>query len=167
MDLLRRSEESELGCTARLRGDRRACSTASARRSEPPMRSVWRPCRPCRANSPASCRGRGDRDCGRGPAPVPVLTDDDLAEIALTHSQGHLIAMAERSAPRDRQLEVLVDRGGDAVLRLPASSNACVSPPGARARLAQRVLKIAVEIADHGDQPARQDGARATDRDPC
>jgi uncharacterized protein (DUF2336 family) len=81
----------------------------------------------------------------------PVLTDEDLAEIALTHSQGHLIAMAERSAISEIATQVLVDRGGDAVLRLLASHRNARFTPGARARLAQRVLKIAVEIADQGD----------------
>ncbi len=78
----------------------------------------------------------------------PVLTDEDLAEIALTCSQEHLIAMAERSAISEIATEVLLDRGGDAVLRRLASHSGARFTPGSRERLSQRVLRIAVETAD-------------------
>jgi uncharacterized protein (DUF2336 family) len=78
----------------------------------------------------------------------PVLTDEDLAEIAVTCSQDHLIAMAERSAISEIATEVMLDRGGDAVLRRLAMHSGARFTPGARERLSQRVLRIAVEAAD-------------------
>jgi len=47
----------------------------------------------------------------------PVLTDADLAAIALSHSQEHLIAIAERATLSESVTDVLVERGDTAVLR--------------------------------------------------
>ncbi len=47
----------------------------------------------------------------------PVLTDADLAAIAVTHSQAHLVAIAERASLSETVTEVLVERGDGEVLR--------------------------------------------------
>jgi uncharacterized protein (DUF2336 family) len=47
----------------------------------------------------------------------PVLTDSDLASIAVTHSQAHLVAIAERATLSETVTEVLVERGDARVLR--------------------------------------------------
>ncbi|WP_372423160.1 DUF2336 domain-containing protein [Salinarimonas chemoclinalis] len=47
----------------------------------------------------------------------PVLTDADLAAIAVTHSQAHLHAIAERATLSENVTEILVDRGDKQVLR--------------------------------------------------
>jgi uncharacterized protein (DUF2336 family) len=47
----------------------------------------------------------------------PVLTDADLASIAVTHSPQHLLAIAGRSSLSANVTDVLVDRGDGAVLR--------------------------------------------------
>ncbi len=47
----------------------------------------------------------------------PVLTDADLAAIAVTHSQAHLAAIAERASLSENVTDILVDRGDRTVLR--------------------------------------------------
>lgn len=47
----------------------------------------------------------------------PVLTDADLAAIAVTHSQKHLLAIAERASLSENVTDILVDRGDRQVLR--------------------------------------------------
>lgn len=47
----------------------------------------------------------------------PVLTDADLAAIAVTHSQQHLVAIAQRATLSETVTEVLVERGDGQVLR--------------------------------------------------
>lgn len=47
----------------------------------------------------------------------PVLTDADLAAIAVTHSQAHLLAIAERATLSENVTDILVDRGDRSVLR--------------------------------------------------
>ena len=47
----------------------------------------------------------------------PVLSDDDLAAIAVTHSQAHLAAIAERASLSETVTDVLVERGDRKVLR--------------------------------------------------
>lgn len=47
----------------------------------------------------------------------PVLTDADLAAIAVTHSQKHLVAIAERETLSENVTDILVDRGDRQVLR--------------------------------------------------
>ena len=47
----------------------------------------------------------------------PVLTDADLASIAVTHSPQHLLAIAGRPLLSANVTDVLVDRGDEAVLR--------------------------------------------------
>jgi hypothetical protein len=47
----------------------------------------------------------------------PVLTDADLAAIAVTHSQQHLLAIAERATLSENVTDILVDRGDRQVLR--------------------------------------------------
>jgi hypothetical protein len=111
----------------------------------------------------------------------PVLSDEDLASIALTHSQEHLIAIAERAAISEITTEVLVSRGSDTVLRLLSSNQgAQFSPLGLsrmqergqsdpeiannlsrrsdvpRERQAQRVLRIAIEAEQSAGDTARQ-----------
>ncbi|AMJ59520.1 DUF2336 domain-containing protein [Bosea sp. PAMC 26642] len=47
----------------------------------------------------------------------PVLTDGDLAAIALNQSQGHLTAIAERARIPESVTEILVERGDHGVLK--------------------------------------------------
>ena len=47
----------------------------------------------------------------------PVLTDDDLAAIAMTQSQTHLVAIAQRLSLSEAVTDVLVTRGDQDVLR--------------------------------------------------
>ncbi|GGK44235.1 DUF2336 domain-containing protein [Salinarimonas ramus] len=47
----------------------------------------------------------------------PVLTDADLAAIAVNHSQAHLLAIAERATLSENVTDILVDRGDKQVLR--------------------------------------------------
>jgi Uncharacterised protein conserved in bacteria (DUF2336) len=114
----------------------------------------------------------------------PVLTDEDLTSIASTHSQEHLIAIAERAALAEITSEVLADRGDCNVLRkLAANPGARLSRTsaermlersgadpevsasleertrGARERQAQRVLRIATGV-DRGEDPDRGSGPR-------
>lgn len=115
----------------------------------------------------------------------PVLTDEDLASIALSHSQEHLIAIAERAAISEITTEVLMTRGSDTVLRLLNGHGAArfsargvsrmmersdVSPDVARdlaekvaqpqERQAQRVLRIAIETEQSTGSASRHARAR-------
>jgi uncharacterized protein (DUF2336 family) len=47
----------------------------------------------------------------------PVLTDADLAAIAVTHPQSHLVAIAERVSLSESVTDILVERGNQKVLR--------------------------------------------------
>jgi hypothetical protein len=110
----------------------------------------------------------------------PVLSDDDLASIALTRSQEHLIAIAERAAISEITTEVLVSRGSDTVLRLLSGNmGAQFSPDGytrmqargasdpeiarnlekridkPRERQAQRVLRIAIETEQSSSEATK------------
>jgi uncharacterized protein (DUF2336 family) len=105
----------------------------------------------------------------------PVLTDQDLTAIALTHSQEHLIAIAQRAAIAEITTEVLADRGNTSVLEtLSANPGASFSQRGmsrlvARSRgnagiagnlasrperQAQRVLRLAVRAEEAEAEPS-------------
>jgi uncharacterized protein (DUF2336 family) len=47
----------------------------------------------------------------------PVLTDADLAAIAVTHPQSHLVAIAQRVSLSESVTDILVERGNQKVLR--------------------------------------------------
>jgi uncharacterized protein (DUF2336 family) len=47
----------------------------------------------------------------------PVLTDADLASVAVTHSAQHLVAIAQRATLSEKVTDILVERGDRAVLR--------------------------------------------------
>lgn len=47
----------------------------------------------------------------------PVLTDTDLAAIAISQTQAHLVAIAERTRLSEGVTDILVERGDSAVLR--------------------------------------------------
>ncbi|HEV7327972.1 MAG TPA: DUF2336 domain-containing protein [Bosea sp. (in: a-proteobacteria)] len=47
----------------------------------------------------------------------PVLTDTDLAAIAISQSQAHLVAIAERARLSEGVTDILVERGDNTVLR--------------------------------------------------
>lgn len=47
----------------------------------------------------------------------PVLTDEDLIDVASRHSQGHLLAISERSEVNELVTNILVDRGDKEVIR--------------------------------------------------
>lgn len=52
----------------------------------------------------------------------PVLTDPDLAAIAVSHSQSHLVAIAERVQLSETVTDILVERGGSDVLKTVSSN---------------------------------------------
>jgi hypothetical protein len=52
----------------------------------------------------------------------PVLTDGDLAAIAVSQSQGHLVAIAERARLSSSVTDILVRRGDSTVLRTVSSN---------------------------------------------
>ncbi len=69
---------------------------------------------------PVATRLAGDEDAAVAGLVLtlsPVLTDADLAAIAVTHSQAHLIAIAGRATLSETVTDVLVKRGGAPVLR--------------------------------------------------
>jgi hypothetical protein len=82
----------------------------------------------------------------------PALTDDDLTAIAITQSQEHLIAIAERAALAQITTEVLADRGNIAVLR------ALTANPGAQFSTAglTRVVDRAGRDCEVADNLARR-----------
>jgi hypothetical protein len=61
----------------------------------------------------------------------PVLTDADLAAVAVTHSAQHLLAIAQRATLSETVTDVLVQRGDRAVLRtVSGNDGARFSPRG-------------------------------------
>ncbi len=68
----------------------------------------------------------------------PVLTDADLAAIAVTHSQGHLVAIAERATLSATVTEVLVERGDAQVLRTVSGNEGANFSDGGLSRLIER-----------------------------
>jgi uncharacterized protein (DUF2336 family) len=52
----------------------------------------------------------------------PVLTDTDLAAIAISQSQQHLVAIAERARLSEGVTDILVERGGSDVLQTVSSN---------------------------------------------
>jgi hypothetical protein len=68
----------------------------------------------------------------------PVLTDEDLAAIALTHSQLHLAAIAERADLSETVTSVLVERGDNTVLRCVSSNEGAQFSDEAMVRLITR-----------------------------
>ncbi len=104
----------------------------------------------------------------------PVLTDTDLAAIAVTQSQRHLVAIAERARLSESVTEILVERGDREVLHtVSANEGASLSEKGfdrlvergghdseinlaitTRSDLtpdrAQRVMRIVEQISDEG-----------------
>jgi Uncharacterised protein conserved in bacteria (DUF2336) len=93
----------------------------------------------------------------------PVLTDDDLASIALTHSQEHLIAIAERAAISEITTEVLVQRGSDTVLRMLSSNRGAQFSPAGFSRMQERGEsdpEIARNLAQRSDKPPERQAQR-------
>jgi uncharacterized protein (DUF2336 family) len=86
----------------------------------------------------------------------PVLSDEDLTSIALTHSQEHLIAIAQRAAVAEITTEVLADRGNPSVLET-LSAN-----PGAS--FSERGMSRLVERSRGNPQVANNLAARAPER---
>jgi uncharacterized protein (DUF2336 family) len=68
----------------------------------------------------------------------PVLTDADLAAIAVTHSQSHLAAIAERATLSASVTEVLVERGDAQVLRTVSGNEGASFSDQGMARLIER-----------------------------
>jgi uncharacterized protein (DUF2336 family) len=68
----------------------------------------------------------------------PVLTDEDLASIALTHSQLHLAAIAERAELSEAVTGVLVERGDRDVLRCVSGNEGARFSDDAMVRLMAR-----------------------------
>ncbi len=68
----------------------------------------------------------------------PVLTDADLASIAVTHSQAHLVAIAERATLPETVTEVLVERGDTTVLRTVSGNEGASFSGNGLSRLLER-----------------------------
>src|SRR3954468_16434617 len=93
----------------------------------------------------------------------PVLSDDDLASIALTHSQEHLIAIAERAAISEITTEVLVNRGSDTVLRMLSSNMGAQFSPVGFSRMQERSESdpvIARNLAERSEKPPERQAQR-------
>jgi uncharacterized protein (DUF2336 family) len=93
----------------------------------------------------------------------PVLTDDDLASIALTHSQEHLIAIAERAAISEITTEVLVNRGSDTVLRMLSGNMGAQFSPAGFSRIQARSAsdpEIARNLAQRSEIPTERQAQR-------
>lgn len=61
----------------------------------------------------------------------PVLSDDDLVDIAGRKGQDHMMAIAGRAALSERVTDILVDRGGtDVLVRVTHNRGAAFSPKG-------------------------------------
>src|SRR3954462_15376583 len=93
----------------------------------------------------------------------PVLSDDDLASIALTHSQEHLIAIAERAAISEITTEVLVNRGSDTVLRMLSSNMGAQFSLAGCSRMQARSEsdpEIARNLAQRNDKPPERQAQR-------
>lgn len=110
----------------------------------------------------------------------PVLTDGDLAAIAVTQSQRHLVSIAERARLSSCVTDILVRRGDDAVLRTVSSNEGATfsndgfdvllerggSDSAVTAALsnrtdmaperASRVLRIVEQMADKVEEPSEQ-----------
>jgi hypothetical protein len=68
----------------------------------------------------------------------PVLTDADLAAIAVTHSQAHLVAIAERATLSENVTDILVDRGDRQVLRTVSGNEGAAFSQSGFDKLVQR-----------------------------
>lgn len=118
----------------------------------------------------------------------PVLTDTDLAAIAVTQSQQHLVAIAERARLSEGLTDILVERGDKAVLHtVSANEGASFSDQGFDRLLqrgaddatitdtlarrsdltpnrAQRVLRIVEQLAEAGGAAAQSGEAQSLAR---
>ncbi len=98
------------------------------------------------AASPALPRAVATRLAGDADAGVarlvlklsPVLTDAVLASIAVTHSQAHLVAIAERATLSESVTEVLVERGDARVLRTVSGNEGAAFSDTGISRLLER-----------------------------
>ncbi len=85
----------------------------------------------------------------------PVLSDDDLAAIAVTHSQAHLAAIAERASLSETVTDVLVERGDRKVLRTVSGNEG--------ATFSDRGLDTLITRGDGDTQIARNLAERSDD----
>lgn len=81
------------------------------------MPTAWRPCRRCRTvmRQMASAATAMPRSA-RLVLSLSVLTDTDLAAIAVSQSQQHLVAIAERARLSESVTDILVERGDQKIL---------------------------------------------------
>lgn len=90
----------------------------------------------------------------------PVLTDADLASIAVTHSQAHLVAIAERATLSENVTDVLVERGDRKVLRTVSGNEGAAFSEGGLDTLIRRGegdAQITRNLAERSDSlPANQ-----------
>jgi uncharacterized protein (DUF2336 family) len=68
----------------------------------------------------------------------PVLSDSDLAAIAVSQSQPHLVAIAERARLSEGLTDLLVERGDTTVLRTVSANEGAAFSEGGFDRLLQR-----------------------------
>ncbi|MGY6644575.1 MAG: DUF2336 domain-containing protein [Salinarimonas sp.] len=85
----------------------------------------------------------------------PVLSDDDLAAIAVSHSQAHLAAIAERASLSETVTDVLVERGDRRVLRTVSGNEG--------AAFSDRGLDTLISRSDGDTQVARNLAERSDD----
>jgi uncharacterized protein (DUF2336 family) len=108
----------------------------------------------------------------------PVLTDSDLAAVALGQTQAHLLAIAERARLSESLTEILVERGDSAVLETVSSNEGASFSDSGFERLlergdaavgqalsrrsdlapdrAQRVLHIVQQLTEAGEAGSRE-----------
>jgi uncharacterized protein (DUF2336 family) len=90
----------------------------------------------------------------------PVLTDADLAAIAVTHPQSHLLAIAERVSLSESVTDILVERGNQKVLRTVSGNEGANFSDGGLGKLIERGgndIEIAKNLSRRKDSlPATQ-----------
>lgn len=90
----------------------------------------------------------------------PVLTDGDLAAIAVTHPQSHLMAIAQRVSLSESVTDILVDRGNQKVLRTVSGNDGASFSDDGMEKLIKRGgedIRVATNLANRSDRlPASQ-----------
>lgn len=90
----------------------------------------------------------------------PVLSDGDLAAIAVTHSQSHLMAIAQRISLSESVTDILVDRGNQKVLRTVSGNDGASFSDDGLDKLIKRGgedIQVARNLAGRSDRlPASQ-----------
>jgi uncharacterized protein (DUF2336 family) len=85
----------------------------------------------------------------------PVLTDGDLAAIAVTHPHSHLVAIAQRVSLSESVTDILVERGNQKVLRTVSGNEGAQFSEGGLDKLIERGgedIQVARNLAGRADK---------------